>query len=209
MGIESSVADSVSSGSQEATKRMCDVAVALTIALVTWPLALITGLAIWLDSAGPIIYWQDRVGLNGAAFTLYKFRSMRADAESASGAVWAKQDDPRMTRVGRVVRKFRIDELPQLYNVLRGDMSIVGPRPERTEFVDSLSNKIALYRRRHLVKPGLTGLAQIKLPYSSTLQDVQEKLRYDLHYIKNQSLTLDCQIMFQTIKVVMLGQGAR
>jgi exopolysaccharide biosynthesis polyprenyl glycosylphosphotransferase len=209
MGIESSVADSVSSGSQEATKRMCDVAVALAIALVTWPLALITGLAIWLDSAGPIIYWQDRVGLNGAAFTLYKFRSMRADAESASGAVWAKQDDPRMTRVGRVVRKFRIDELPQLYNVLRGDMSIVGPRPERTEFVDSLSNKIALYRRRHLVKPGLTGLAQINLPYSSTLQDVQEKLRYDLHYIKTQSLTLDCQIMFQTIKVVMLGQGAR
>ena len=208
MGIESSVADSVGSGLQEATKRMCDVAVALTIALVTWPLALITGLAIWLDSAGPIIYWQDRVGLNGAAFTLYKFRSMRADAESASGAVWAKQDDPRMTRVGRVVRKFRIDELPQLYNVLRGDMSIVGPRPERTEFVDSLSNKIALYRRRHLVKPGLTGLAQIKLPYSSTLQDVQEKLRYDLHYIKNQSLTLDCQIMFQTIKIVMLGQGA-
>src|SRR5258708_6642820 len=180
MGIESSVTDSVSSGLQEATKRMCDVAVALTIALVTWPLALITGLAIWLDSAGPIIYWQDRVGLNGAAFTLYKFRSMRADAESASGAVWAKQDDPRMTRVGRVVRKFRIDELPQLYNVLRGDMSIVGPRPERTEFVDSLSNKIALYRRRHLVKPGLTGLAQIKLPYSSTLQNVQEKLRYDL-----------------------------
>jgi exopolysaccharide biosynthesis polyprenyl glycosylphosphotransferase len=173
------------------------------------PIMLLTALAVRLTSAGPVLYRQVRVGMDGLLFTLYKFRSMRADAEAATGAVWASKDDPRVTPVGRIIRKLRIDEIPQLFNVLKGEMSMVGPRPERPEFVQALSEKIPYYRQRHCVRPGITGWAQVNYKYGDTLEDTVQKLEYDLYYIKNMSPSLDCYIIFLTIKAILLSRGSQ
>ena len=168
---------------------------------------MIAAIVVRFDSPGPSLYRQERVGQYGNAFTLLKFRSMRADAEAGTGPVWSSEDDPRITRFGRFMRKTRIDELPQLFNVLSGDMSLVGPRPERQHFVDELAEQIPYYHQRHIVKPGLTGWAQIRYPYGNTPEDALHKLQYDLFYIKNQSLLFDLSILFNTIKTVVLRQG--
>jgi sugar transferase (PEP-CTERM system associated) len=173
------------------------------------PLVLITALAVRLSSSGPVLYRQLRVGLDGHPFTVYKFRSMRANAEAATGAVWASRNDPRITPVGRIIRKIRFDELPQLFNVLKGEMSLVGPRPERPEFVKALSERIPYYRQRHYVRPGITGWAQINHKYGDTLEDTVTKLEYDLYYIKNMSLSLDAYIVFHTLKTMLLSRGAQ
>jgi sugar transferase (PEP-CTERM system associated) len=177
--------------------------------IVTSPIMVLTALAVRLSSPGPILYRQVRVGLNGSPFTLYKFRSMRADAEALTGAVWASKHDPRITPVGRVIRQIRFDELPQLFNVLRGEMTIVGPRPERPEFVRALSEQIPYYRQRHCVRPGITGWAQINHKYGDTLEDTMVKLEYDLYYIKNMSMSLDTYIIFHTLKTMLLSRGAQ
>jgi sugar transferase (PEP-CTERM system associated) len=177
--------------------------------VVALPLMLLTAVAVRLSSPGPVLYRQTRVGMNGRPFTLYKFRSMRADAEAVTGAVWAARDDPRITPVGRIIRKIRFDELPQLFNVLRGEMSIVGPRPERPEFVKTLSDQIPYYRQRHCVRPGITGWAQINYKYGDTLEDTITKLEYDLYYIKNVSFSMDIYIIFHTIKAMLLTRGAQ
>lgn len=191
-------------------KRAFDVAISLTLLIATLPLLLATALAIRLDgSGGPIFYRQLRVGEGGRVFPVYKFRSMRPDAEQDGKPRWAQADDARVTRVGRFIRKYRIDELPQLWNVLRGDMSFVGPRPERPEFVEQLSNSLPYYRERHRVKPGLTGWAQICYPYGASEQDAFEKLQFDLYYVKNHSLLLDLTVLLQTAEVVLWGKGAR
>ena len=166
-------------------------------------------LAVKLFSKGPVFYRQTRVGRGGVPFTLYKFRSMYPDAELKSGAVWATKDDPRVTPVGRWLRKLRLDEMPQLFNVIRGDMSLVGPRPERPEFVQMLQEKIPYYRQRSCVKPGVTGWAQINHKYGDTIEDVTTKLEYDLYYIKNLAPSLDAYILFHTAKTVLLGRGAQ
>jgi sugar transferase (PEP-CTERM system associated) len=181
-------------------------AIGLVVAL---PLMLITALAVKLSSAGPVLYRQKRVGMDGVPFTLYKFRSMRVDAEVGTGAVWAIRDDPRVTSVGRIIRKIRFDELPQLFNVLKGEMSIVGPRPERPEFVKTLAERIPYYRQRHAVRPGITGWAQINYKYGDTLEDSVTKLEYDLYYIKNMSWSLDSYIIFHTLKAMLLSRGAQ
>lgn len=177
--------------------------------VLSLPIMLLTALAVKLDSRGPVFYVQERVGKNGRTFKIIKFRSMRVGAEAKSGPVWAEEDDPRVTRVGRIIRKLRFDELPQFVNVIRGDMNFVGPRPERPMFVEQLGEIVPYYSQRHLVKPGLTGWAQIKYPYGASVEDSIEKLRYDLYYIKNQSLLLDAIIVFETIKIVMFGRGGR
>lgn len=177
--------------------------------IVCLPLMLITALAVRLSSPGPILYRQRRVGMNGHVFTVYKFRSMYVDAEARTGAVWATVDDPRITSVGRWLRKLRLDELPQLWNVVRGDMSMVGPRPERPEFVDLLAKQIPYYRQRLAVKPGITGWAQINHKYGDTELDAMIKLEYDLYYIKNLAPALDFYIIFHTIKVMLLSRGAQ
>jgi lipopolysaccharide/colanic/teichoic acid biosynthesis glycosyltransferase len=160
-------------------------------------------------SKGPALYRQKRVGLGGAPFVLYKFRSMRLDAEAGTGAVWAVKNDPRVTPLGRWLRRLRIDELPQLFNVIRGEMVIVGPRPERPEFVKTLGEKIPFYPQRHCVKPGITGWAQISHKYGDNLEDTLTKLEYDLYYIKHMSLSLDGYIIFHTLKVMLLSRGAQ
>jgi len=177
--------------------------------IIASPIMLLTALAVKLSSPGPILYRQVRVGMDDIPFTVYKFRSMRADAEAVTGAVLASKDDPRVTRVGKIIRKLRFDELPQLYNTLRGDMSIVGPRPERPEFVRDLSQKIPYYRQRHCVRPGITGWAQINFKYGETLQDTMTKLEYDLYYIKNMSMSLDTYIVFHTVKTMLLSRGSQ
>lgn len=182
--------------------------VALVGALLSLPIALATALLIRLESPGPVLYRQERVGKNGRVFSIMKFRSMRADAEKA-GPVWAQTGDARVTRVGRVIRKIRIDEIPQFWNILKGEMNFVGPRPERPHFVQQLAAEIPFYEQRHLIEPGLTGWAQIKYPYGSSVEDARQKLQYDLYYIKNQSLVLDAVIMFETIKTILFGRGAR
>src|SRR5579872_1034406 len=178
-------------------------------ALVTLPIMLVVAILVKLSSPGPILLRQRRVGLRGSLFTVYKFRSMYKDAEAHTGAVWASKGDPRITPVGRWLRKLRLDELPQLFNVIRGEMSIVGPRPERPEFVQTLSEKIPYYRQRHCVKPGITGWAQINHKYGDTIEDTTIKLEYDLYYIKNLSATLDAYIVFHTFKVMLLSRGAQ
>ncbi len=188
-------------------KRLFDLALASIGFALAAPLTLLTALAVYVDSDGPILYCQERVGENGRTFTVYKFRSMRADAESAGGPVWAQSNDGRVTRVGRIIRMTRLDELPQLWNVLRGDMSFVGPRPERPLLVEQLAREIPFYQQRHSVKPGVTGWAQIKYEYCSSIEDAMEKLLYDLFYIKNFSLSLDLFIIFETIKTVVLRRG--
>src|SRR5690606_8685913 len=160
-----------------------------------------------LTSQGPALYHQRRVGQHGRVFTVHKFRSMRQDAEATSGAVWALQDDPRVTPIGRLLRKTRLDELQQLWNVLRGEMSLVGPRPERPEFVDDLTRQIPFYRQRHVVKPGLTGWAQVCYTYGASVGDALEKLQYELYYIKNMSLALDLFVLFKTVQTVVLKRG--
>lgn len=189
-------------------KRALDVAVAFPMLVMAIPIFLVSALAIKLESPGKIFYRQERVGENGVPFTLIKFRSMREDAEK-EGAVWAATDDDRITRYGKIIRKLRFDELPQLANVLKGEMSLVGPRPERPVFVNELEKKIPFYANRHLVKPGLTGWAQINYPYGASEEDALHKLEYDLYYIKNLSLGLDILCIFQTIKVVLLQKGSR
>jgi sugar transferase (PEP-CTERM system associated) len=180
--------------------------VGLLLFLPLWPFII---LAIKLDSPGPVLYRQKRVGRGGTHFYCYKFRTMRRDAEADTGATWAADDDPRITRVGRFLRASRLDEIPQLWCVFQGDMNFVGPRPERPEFVEWLSKEIPYYGVRHTVRPGITGWAQVQYKYGNTLEDAREKLQYDLFYIKNASIGLDLWIMFQTIKIVMLGRGAR
>jgi sugar transferase (PEP-CTERM system associated) len=173
------------------------------------PVMFLVALAVKLTSPGPVLFQQTRSGKNGVPFTLYKFRSMREDAEKHTGAVWATKDDPRITTLGRWLRKLRLDELPQLFNVIRGEMSIVGPRPERPEFVKVLQEKIPYYRQRLAVKPGVTGWAQINHKYGDTVEDAIVKLEYDLYYIKNLAPSLDLYIIFHTIKIVLLGRGAQ
>ncbi len=177
--------------------------------LLSSPLMLLTGLAVKLSSKGPILYRQRRVGINGRIFTLYKFRSMYVDAESRTGAVWASIDDPRITPVGRWLRRLRLDELPQFWNVVKGDMVIVGPRPERPEFVEVLAQQIPYYRQRLAVKPGITGWAQINHKYGDTALDAMIKLEYDLYYIKHVAPALDFYIIFHTVKVMLLSRGAQ
>jgi len=177
--------------------------------IVASPFILLTALAVRLTSRGPVLYRQVRVGMGGRPFTLYKFRSMRTDAEANTGAVWASRDDPRATPVGRVIRRIRFDELPQLFNVLKGEMSIVGPRPERPEFVKTLVGQIPFYRQRQAVRPGITGWAQINYKYGDTLEDTIVKLEYDLYYIKHLSFSLDVYIIFHTLKAMLLSRGAQ
>ncbi|MEO6392721.1 MAG: TIGR03013 family XrtA/PEP-CTERM system glycosyltransferase [Pyrinomonadaceae bacterium] len=174
--------------------------------LISLPIALVTAIAIKLESPGPILYRQERVGRNGRVFTLMKFRSMRVDAEK-DGPRWAQTTDDRATRIGRIIRKIRVDEIPQFWNILRGDMNFVGPRPERPHFVKQLAQEIPFYEQRHLIAPGLTGWAQIKYPYGASIEDAREKLQYDLYYIKNQSLILDGMILFETTKTILFGRG--
>lgn len=189
-------------------KRLIDLTQSIVLAILTLPLMLLTALAILLEDGGPVLYRQERVGENGRRFVIAKFRSMRKDAEKGGTPIWATQGDDRITRVGRIIRKTRLDELPQLWNVIRGDMSFVGPRPERPYFVDELSREIPLYQERHVVKPGLTGWAQVKYRYGSSREDSMEKLRYDLYYIKHLSVFFDLTIVFDTVKVVLFRKGA-
>jgi len=192
-----------------AIQHIYSLAIALVGAIVTAPLMLLAVLLLKLTSKGPVLYKQVRVGKDGVNFHVLKFRSMYVDAEARTGAVWASKNDPRITPVGRYLRKFRIDELPQFWNVLRGDMSFVGPRPERPEFVQALSEKIPFYRQRHCVRPGITGWAQINHKYGDTVEDTITKLEFDLYYIKNISFALDVYIILNTLKTVMLGRGAQ
>jgi exopolysaccharide biosynthesis polyprenyl glycosylphosphotransferase len=191
-----------------ALQRLVDIALSLSLLVFTLPLMLLTALLIKIDSPGPALYRQERVGLNGQVFTLLKFRSMRADAE-ARGPVWAQQSDPRVTRVGAFIRLVRIDELPQLLNVLRGQMSFIGPRPERPHFVAQLEQILPLYGARAGVKPGLTGWAQVNYPYGASVEDARSKLSYDLYYVKNRGPLLDLMILFATVRVVLFRSGAR
>lgn len=190
-------------------RHMFSMIVAAIALLLTLPLFPFIALAIKLDSPGDVFYQQKRVGRGGAVFYCYKFRTMRRDAEADTGATWATDDDPRITRVGRFLRTSRLDEIPQLWCVLKGDMNFVGPRPERPEFVEFLSKEIRYYGVRHVVRPGITGWAQVQYKYGNTLEDAREKLQFDLFYIKNASIGLDFWIMFQTIKIVLLGRGAQ
>ena len=190
-------------------RRALSIVISLIGLIISLPLLPLIILAIRLDSEGPIFYTQARVGKGGRVFTLVKFRTMRHDAEAANGAQWASNNDPRVTRVGRFLRFSRLDEIPQLWCVLKGDMAFVGPRPERPEFVEWLSKEIPYYSVRHMVRPGITGWAQVKYKYGSTVEDAREKLQYDLFYMKNASIGLDLLIMFQTIKTVLLSRGAQ
>ncbi|PAX07216.1 TIGR03013 family XrtA/PEP-CTERM system glycosyltransferase [Sphingomonas lenta] len=190
-------------------KRAFDVAASLLLLLLTLPVILVTALLIKLESPGPAFYRQRRVGLFNEPFEIIKLRSMRQDAEVGGRAVWAAEDDPRVTRVGRIIRKIRIDELPQAWTVLKGEMSFVGPRPERPQFVSDLENHLPFYAERHMVKPGITGWAQINYPYGASIEDAREKLEYDLYYAKNYSPFLDLLILLQTLRVVIWPEGAR
>ena len=192
-----------------AVKRVFDLIASVALLVITWPVMLITALCIYLESGGPVLFRQERVGKDGRNFDLYKFRSMRQDAEKCGTPQWAKANDDRTTRIGGFIRKVRIDELPQVLNVLKGDMSFVGPRPERPFFVDQLAKQIPYYALRHSAKPGITGWAQVRYPYGATVDDAIEKLQYDLYYVKNHSLFLDFMILISTIEVVLWGKGAR
>jgi exopolysaccharide biosynthesis polyprenyl glycosylphosphotransferase len=192
-----------------ASKRTLDLLVATLGLLLSLPLIALAAVAIRLDSRGPILLRQPRVGQDGIPFIVYKFRSMTVDAESRSGPVWASKGDSRITRVGRIIRLLRIDEIPQMWNVLKGEMSFVGPRPERPFFVQELMRVIPYYSQRLTVKPGISGWAQICYPYGSSARDALEKLQYDLYYIKNMSLLFDLTIILRTIRVVLFQQGAR
>lgn len=191
------------------SKRFFDLLAASTLLLVAWPFMLLVALAVWLESRGPILYRQTRVGERGRSFEVMKFRSMRVDAEQDGIARWATREDDRTTRVGRFIRKSRLDELPQLFNILKGEMSFVGPRPERPQFVEMLTQEIRYYGVRHSVKPGLTGWAQLRYAYGASVQDAEEKLTFDLFYVKNQNMVFDLLILLQTVEVVLFRRGAR
>jgi sugar transferase (PEP-CTERM system associated) len=199
----------VKSNVSNAIKKSTDLILASIMVVLFSPIMLLAALAIKIDSSGPVFFSQERLGKFGKLYSMHKFRSMRADAEEGTGPVWAAEDDPRITRVGRVIRRLRIDEFPQLWNVVKGEMSFVGPRPERLAFVQKLREKIPYYNERFGVEPGITGWAQIKYPYGASEEDALEKLKYDLYYIKNRSLIMDFMIMFHTAKTVVLGRGAR
>ncbi len=192
---------------EKVVKRLIDIVVSLIILLVGLPIWILIAILIKIDSKGPVIYKQERVGKDGKIFTLYKFRSMFENAEALTGPTWAMKNDPRVTRVGKILRKLHLDEVPQFFNVLKGDMSLVGPRPERPMFVEELSKKIPLYKRRLKVKPGITGWAQIKYKYDESIEDVKKKLQYDLFYIENMSLRMDLKILAYTILHVLSGKG--
>ena len=188
-------------------KRLSDILISLLILIVTLPINILVALLIKLDSPGPIFFKQERSGMGNKNFNIYKFRSMYKDAEKHTGPVWSQKDDPRVTRLGKIIRKLRIDEVPQMFNVLKGEMSLVGPRPERPYFVDQLSEQIPYYKRRLKVRPGITGWAQVKHKYDESIEDVKVKLRYDLFYIENMSLRMDIKILARTILVVLFGKG--
>jgi sugar transferase (PEP-CTERM system associated) len=193
----------------DALKRALDVTASLLLLLFVLPILLVAIIAIKLEDGGPVLYRQERVGLDGRVFTLLKLRSMRQNAERDGKPRWAQNGDPRVTRVGAILRKLRIDELPQLLNVLNGKMSFVGPRPERPVFVEELAAAIPFYRERHSVKPGITGWAQVNYPYGASLEDARHKLGYDLYYVKNRTLFLDLLIVVQTVRVILFQEGAR
>ena len=198
----------VSKPYMQKVKRLIDFGVSALILLVTLPVTALSALAIRLDTPGPVFFKQERIGKDGLVFVLWKFRSMRQDSEK-NGPKWAEKNDPRVTRVGKWLRRLRIDEIPQLYNVFRGEMSLIGPRPERPEFVQDLEKQIPYYGIRHSVRPGITGWAQVNYRYGASVEDALRKLEYDLYYIKNMSLFLDFRIILKTIGVVLFGQGAR
>ncbi|KQM31298.1 TIGR03013 family XrtA/PEP-CTERM system glycosyltransferase [Sphingomonas sp. Leaf10] len=203
--------DGFSSGRMvsSAFKRLFDIAASLLLLTLTLPVLVVAAIAVKLDSRGPVFYRQRRVGLYSTGFDIPKLRSMRTDAEAAGTAIWAEKNDPRITRIGRILRKTRIDELPQCWSVLIGEMSFVGPRPERPEFVSALEDKLPYYAERHMVKPGITGWAQINYPYGASIDDARQKLEYDLYYAKNYSPFLDLLILLQTLRVVIWSGGAR
>jgi sugar transferase (PEP-CTERM system associated) len=190
-------------------KRVVDLLLSLLFLGLGWPIFLLVALAIKLSSRGPVLFRQERVGEHGRLFSLLKFRTMVDDAEASTGPVWTSAEDPRITRIGRVLRKTRLDEFPQLINVLKGEMSFIGPRPERPHFVESLQEKIPYYAQRHTIKPGITGWAQVRYRYGATIEDAEEKLQYDLYYVKNMSMFLDMLILLYSIQVVLFGKGAR
>lgn len=190
-------------------KRTFDLLLSVILLIITSPLLLLTPIAIRLDSPGPVLYWQTRVGRGNKPFEICKFRSMTVNAEQDGKPQWAASNDLRITRVGRVIRTLRIDELPQIINVLKGEMSFIGPRPERPIFVDQLSKQIPYFLARHSIRPGISGWAQVRYPYGASVQDAKEKLQYDLYYVKNHTLFLDILIMLETIRVVLFGRGAR
>ncbi len=192
---------------RDTVKRIFDLVVSLVIMLISLPAMALTALVIYLESGGPVLYRQERVGQHGKPFTIMKFRSMRCDAEQDGKPRWADKDDDRTTRVGRFIRRVRLDELPQLFNVFMGHMSFVGPRPERPYFVDELTRQIPYYNSRHTVKPGITGWAQVCYAYGASVEDAVEKLQYDLYYVKNHTLFLDMMVLFQTVQVVLWGKG--
>jgi exopolysaccharide biosynthesis polyprenyl glycosylphosphotransferase len=192
---------------EEAMKRFIDILVSAAILVIGLPLWILVAAAVKLDSAGPVFYLQERVGRNGRRFSMVKFRSMKIDAEKISGPKWAEKNDPRVTRIGRLIRKLHVDEVPQFVNVLVGDMSLVGPRPERPYFVDQFEQDLPLYRRRLRVRPGITGWAQIKYRYDQSVEDVKTKLKYDLFYIENMSWRMDLKILFNTLYVMLRGKG--
>jgi sugar transferase (PEP-CTERM system associated) len=192
-----------------AVKRVFDICVGAGVLVLAAPIALLTAIAIFVEDRGPIFYSQVRAGRNGRPFRMIKFRSMSLNAERDGAPVWALRNDPRVTRVGAFIRKVRIDELPQVWNVLAGHMSFVGPRPERPSFVESLSNSIPFYAERHYVKPGITGWAQVRYPYGASESDAREKLGYDLYYIAHYNLVFDLMVLLQTVEIVLLRAGAR
>lgn len=188
-------------------KRVIDLIISLLILVLSAPITILTAIAIKIDSKGPVLFKQERLGQNGKPFNVLKFRSMIQDAEKNTGPVWSQKDDPRVTRMGKFVRKVRIDEIPQMFNVLKGEMSLVGPRPERAYFVEKLSKEIPYYKRRLKVRPGITGWAQIKHKYDESIEDVKLKIKYDLFYIENMSLRMDFKILLRTVFVVLFGKG--
>ena len=200
-----------SSPASKIAKRWFDITASFILLMFSWPIMLLAAIAIWLEDGfgAPVFFRQNRVGLNGQHFQVLKFRSMSVDAEGDGKARWATQNDSRVTRVGNFMRRTRIDELPQILNVLAGDMAFIGPRPERPEFVSGLAESIPYYNARHCVKPGITGWAQVCYPYGSTENDARQKLQFDLYYVKNHSLFLDFMICLTTVEVVLFGKGAR
>ncbi|HEY7752019.1 MAG TPA: sugar transferase, partial [Ignavibacteriaceae bacterium] len=188
-------------------KRIMDIVISFLILILSVPITILAATAIKIDSSGPIFFRQERIGMTGKKFKIIKFRSMFKDAEKYTGPVWSQKGDPRVTRIGRFLRRFRIDEIPQMINVLKGEMSLVGPRPERPVFVEKLSQEIPYYPRRLKVRPGITGWAQVKHKYDENIEDVKIKLRYDLFYIENMSLRMDFKILTRTIFVVLFGKG--
>ena len=203
------IGEGLNSPLRTAVKRVFDLAMSAVLVLCAAPVLAVLAVLIKLDSAGPVFYWQERVGRGGKVYRLHKLRTMRKDAEKLSGPVWAASRDPRITRMGAFLRKTRLDEIPQVFAVFAGDMSFVGPRPERPFFVHQLKTQIPFYGLREAVKPGITGWAQIRYPYGSSVDDARAKLEYDLYYVQHQSLFLDLAICFHTVKIVLFGRGAR